>query len=250
MINPIDPWQFVPDQPLDEKVILITGASTGLGKQLALACGRYGARLILLARNISKLQQCYDLALAAGASSVALYPLNLEGASLDDYEELAAKLQHEYGRLDGLVHCAALFLGNSPFEYCDPQHWYRSLQANLNGPAFLTQACLTLLRNTSNSRLIFTVDKKSTANWGAYAVAKAGVSAFADILAAESIHAGSPLVHCVQPPAMRTALRAAAYPAESPNLSVQPDEVVGMYLYLLAASNPGQGGYWRKDCPA
>ena len=98
---------------LDGRVVLVTGAHGGLGSEAALACAQAGATVVLLGRRVPKLGRMYDRITAAGGEA-ALYPMDLEGASPDDYAELAARIDAAFGRLDGVLHAAAHFSGLTP----------------------------------------------------------------------------------------------------------------------------------------
>jgi len=134
------------------------------------------------------LEQIYDEIERAGAPKPAIYPMNLEGASPKDYADLAQVLESEFGRLDGLLHNAALFVGLTPLTNYDIERWYRILQVNLNAPFLLTQALLGLLSRSTDASVVFTADRASEdgrAYWGAYAVAKGGSETLMKMLASE-----------------------------------------------------------------
>ncbi|HHW76870.1 MAG TPA: SDR family NAD(P)-dependent oxidoreductase, partial [Xanthomonadaceae bacterium] len=134
---------------LKERVILVTGAGDGIGRAVARRLAVHGATVILLGRTIRKLEQIYDEIEQVGAPKPAIYPMNLEGASPKDYVDLARVLDTEFGRLDGLLHNAALFEGLTPLANYDIELWYRILQVNLNAPFLLTQALLGLLNRST-----------------------------------------------------------------------------------------------------
>src|SRR6478672_10167830 len=141
--------------PLAGRVVLITGAPGGLGSVAARACARAGATVVLLGRKVPKLNRLYDAIVAEGPEPL-LYPLDLEGASPDDYAELAARIEPELGRLDGLLHCAAEFRGLTPLLHTDPAAFARAIHVNLTAPAWLTQACLPLLLRAPDAAVVFT----------------------------------------------------------------------------------------------
>jgi len=163
--------------PMSGRVVLVVGAHGGLGQAATLALARAGARLILSGRKVPKLNRLYDAVLAAGGQAL-LYPLDLEGASPDDFAELAARIETEYGQLDGLLHCAAHLRGLTPLELTVPDEFARALHVNLTARWWLTQACLPLLRKAPQAAVVFAVDiaASSSAYWGGYALAQAGLT--------------------------------------------------------------------------
>ena len=129
---------------LQERVVLIAGAAGGLGSVAAVACAQAGATVVLLGRKVAPLNRVYDAAKAVGPEPM-LYPLDLEGATPDDYDQLAQALDAEFGRLDGLLHCAAEFRGLTPLLHTDPAHFARAIHVDLTPRWWLTQACLPTL---------------------------------------------------------------------------------------------------------
>lgn len=229
---------------LADRVVLITGAGDGLGRELARACARFGATVVLLGRTVGKLERVYDDIVAAGSAQPAIYPMNLEGASPHDYGELADTLEREFGRLDGLVHCAAAFFSLTPLEHHDPEQWLRVIHTNITAPFLMTQACLPVLRAPGKASVVFTIDdleRVSRAFWGAYGVSKHGVQGLMRIAAAELDSAGI-RVNAVDPGPMRTHLRERAYAAEEADAMPTPDVAVPAYLYLLSDASAGVHG--------
>lgn len=217
---------------LKDQVILITGAAEGLGAELALQLAALGADLILLDKQVKKLEALSDQIAQTYSCLPALYPLNLAGATLEDYQNLACTLTAEYDQLDILVHSAAAFVGFTPFENFDAKTWYELLQANLNGPAFLTQACLTLLKKSDRSRLVFITDRvhESHALRGAYGVSKAALDGLMGILADE--YRDQIAVFGFDPGAMQTSLRVRMYPAD-PSTPPSPEQAAQRLIQIL-----------------
>ncbi len=144
---------------LKDRVILVTGAGEGIGRAVARRLAGHGATVILLDRAIRMLEQVYDEIEQAGGPRPAIYPMNLEGATPKDYTDLAQVLDTEFGRLDGLLHNAALFEGLTPIANYDIELWYRILQVNLNAPFLLTQALLGVLNRSADASVVFTTDR-------------------------------------------------------------------------------------------
>jgi NAD(P)-dependent dehydrogenase (short-subunit alcohol dehydrogenase family) len=242
------PPQFVP-QPglLAGRVILVTGAGSGLGKALAIGCAESGASVILSGRNRAKLDRVYDEIIDKGAPQPAIAMLDLATATAVDYDQLAATVDAEFGRLDGLVHAAALLGDRTPLEQYDVPTWCRVLHVNLTAPFILTQILLPALRKSADASVIFVssgIVRNPRPYWGAYAVAKHGLEAVRGLFASELEGEPNIRVNSINPGRMRTALRAAAYPGEDPNKVPSPASVSGAFLYLLSALGRGVDGQY------
>ena len=224
------------------RVVLVSGAHGGLGEASACACAQAGAMVVLLGRRPAWLNRVYDACARLGPEPL-LYPLDLEGATPDDYATLAERLQSEVGRLDGLLHCAADFAGLTPFELGDPAAFARAIHVNLTARAWLTQACLPLLRQREDAAVVFALDdprRVGQAYWGGYGVAQHGLRGLIDSLHHELRN--TPVrVSGVQPGPMRTHLRARAYTHEHDFAPVEPAAYADACVQLLAA----EGAHWR-----
>ena len=229
------------------RAILITGASGGLGRALALDCARAGANVILCGRNGTKLDRLYDEIRASGAAQPAIAQLDFAAATAADYDRLAESIGSEFGKLDGLVHAAALLGDRTPLEQYDVPTWCRVLHVNLTAPFILTQVLLPSLRKSADASVIFVssgIARNPRAFWGAYAVSKSGLEAVRAIWAQELEGEPNIRFNSVNPGRLRTAMRAAAYPAEDPNTLPAPSSVLGPFLYLLSAEGRGVDGQY------
>ncbi|HZH42884.1 MAG TPA: SDR family NAD(P)-dependent oxidoreductase [Lysobacter sp.] len=228
---------------LDGRVVLVTGATGGLGSAAAQACARAGATVILLGRKVPRLNRVYD-AVAASGRKPLLYPLDLEGATPDDYVQMAERIEGELGRLDGVLHCAAEFRGLTPLQHTDPAAFARALHVNLTAPWWLSQACLPLLLKAPDAALVFTLDdpeRVSQAFWGGYGVAQHGLDALVRILHAES--ANTSLRVCgLRPGPMRTPLRARAYVDEHDRTARDPAVYADACVTLLSPAGAAHRG--------
>ncbi|OQW91040.1 MAG: YciK family oxidoreductase [Beggiatoa sp. IS2] len=225
-----------PTNLLADRVILVTGAGDGIGRAAAQAFAAHGATVILLGRTIRKLESVYDAIEQAGHPRPAIYPLNLEGASPKDYEDLILTVEKEFGRLDGLLHNAAILGTLTPIEQYPINQWYQVLQVNLNAPFLLTQACLKLLKRAPEASIIFTasgIGTRARAYWGAYAVSKFATESLMQILADELEVNTSVRVNCINPGPVRTAMRASAFPGEDAAILPTPEVIMPAYLYLM-----------------
>jgi NAD(P)-dependent dehydrogenase (short-subunit alcohol dehydrogenase family) len=230
---------------LQNKVILITGASRGIGRAVAECYAANGAKVILLSRNIRDLTIVHDQIIANGDPQPAIYPFNLCSATLEDYDDLRRTIDTQYGKLDGLVHNAGILGALAPIEFYDIQKWYQVLQVNLNSAFILTQACMPLLKQAHSANVIFTIADVATdpkANWGAYAVANAGCLTMMRMLAAECEKITKIRVNAIKPRRIQTQLRATAYPAENTSGLYLPTEVATQYLKLMCNMDPSFTG--------
>jgi NAD(P)-dependent dehydrogenase (short-subunit alcohol dehydrogenase family) len=243
------PKDFVPGANLlAARVILITGASGGLGRVLALECAKAGATVILAGRNSGKLDRIYDEIEALGAAQPATAVLDLATATAADYDRLAATIEDTFGRLDGIVHAAAMLGDRTPLEQYDVPTWCKVMHVNLTAPFILTQVLLPLLRKSADASVIFAssgVVHHLRPFWGAYAVSKSAIETVRGLLSQELESEENIRINSVNPGRMRTPMRAAAYPAEDPNTLPGPLAATAAFLYLLSAHGRDiDGGYF------
>ncbi|WP_127477067.1 YciK family oxidoreductase [Sulfurivermis fontis] len=230
---------------LKDRVILVTGAGDGIGAAAAKAFAAHGATVILLGRSARKLEKVYDDIEQNGGPQPALVPLNLEKAVPEQYLELATMVEKEFGRLDGLLHNAALLGTLTPLEQYDLKQWAQLMQVNLHAPYLLTRALLPLLKNSEDASVLFTssgVGRKGRAYWGAYAITKAANENMMEIWADELETNTRIRVNSIDPGAVRTSMRAKAYPGEDPNNLPRPEEIMTVYLYLMGPDSRGTTG--------
>lgn len=250
--RPITTYHPAPDL-LKDKVILLTGASGGIGDAVAKAYAQYGATVILLSENVPGLSVIYDDIVKNQYPEPAIYPMNLANATYDDYQDLATNIKNQLGRLDGVVHNAGMLGTLTPIEQYPLDQWYQVLQVNLNCTFLLTQALLPLLKQSDSSRIIITCanpDTELKAFWGAFGVAAAGALQLMKTLADEHQHT-SININGICPDNIRTNLRNRAFPAESPKAQTKPQAIVPSYLYLMGKDSQLVNGqvFDPKKCP-
>ncbi|MEH6651169.1 MAG: YciK family oxidoreductase [Motiliproteus sp.] len=234
-----------PQQSLEGRIILITGAGGGIGRAAALSFASHGATIILAGRTTKKLEAVYDEIEALGAPQPAIIPLNLEGASPHEYDVVADTIDNEFGHLDGLLNNASLLGTRTPIENYDPSIWDQVMQVNVNAQFYLTQAMLPLLMKSKDASIVFTssgVGRTGRAYWGAYAVSKFATEGLMQTLADELENTSSIRVNAINPGATRTNMRAAAYPGENPNTLATPEQIMPAYLYLFGPDSKDTNG--------
>jgi NAD(P)-dependent dehydrogenase (short-subunit alcohol dehydrogenase family) len=241
-----DPRQHVaqPDE-LRGRVILVTGAGDGIGRAVSLALARAGAQVILLGRTVRKLEAVHAEIEQLGAAEASIVPLDLERALAADFEAVAAAIEQRYGRLDGLLHNAALLGTLTPIEQYDVPTFMRVMHVNVTAEFVLTRQLLPLLRGSPDGALLFTssgVGNRGRAYWGAYSISKFAVEGMAQVLAQELEGTSSVRVNIIDPGRVRTRMRRQAYPSEAPESLPTADALTAPYLALLGPASRGVTG--------
>ena len=237
-------YTYSPDL-LNDRIILITGASDGIGRALAIRAAELGGQIILHGRNVKKLEKVYDeIDSIKSAPRPSIAVVDLASANSNAYESLASNLEQEYGRLDGLVHNAGIIGGRFSIEQYDAVQWQQVMHVNVTAAFALTQVLLPMLKQADDPSVIFTssgVGRTGRAYWGAYAVSKFATEGLSQVLADEH-RSGKLRANCVNPGATRTNMRLEAYPAEDRDALKRPEEILATYLYLLGPDSRGVTG--------
>ncbi len=234
-----------PADLLHERVILITGAAGAVGSAAARAFAAHGATVVLLDNRQVKMEQLYDAIIADGHPLPAICPLDLEKAPPEQYLRVAEMLEHEFGRLDGILHAAGMLGTLTPLEHYDLNLWSRVMQVNLNGAYLVTRSCLPLLRQAPDASVIFSGDRRGRqgkAYWGAYGISHAAVENLMETLADELEGNTAVRVNSLDPGPLRGRLRALAYPGEDPNRLPEADALMAPYLYLMGPDSAAVTG--------
>ncbi len=230
---------------LKHRVILITGAGGGLGGTAAVALARQGAHIILLDKNIPKMEQVYDRIVDNGDTEPTMYPFDLAGANENQYIELAETIERQYGSLQGLLHSAVDLSAFSPVVNIKTQEWGHTLNVNLNAPFLLTRVLLPVLQKSERASIVFTSDssaRNARAYTGAYGVSKIALEGFAKILAEELESSQKIRVNTIIPGPVDSPLRKKAYPAEDKSRLPAMDSVDSAYIYLFSDNSLGVTG--------
>ena len=234
-----------PTDVLRDRIILITGASDGIGRALALHAAELGAQVILHGRNVSKLETVYDeIEALDGAARPSIAAVDLATADSAAYQSLAENLEKEFGRLDGLVHNASILGDRFSIEQYDAAMWQQVMHVNVTAAFVLTQVCLPMLNASQDASVVFTssgVGRSGRAFWGAYSVSKFATEGLSQVLADEHRH-GTMRVNCVNPGATRTNMRLEAFPAEDRDTLKRPEDILATYIFLLGPDSSGVTG--------
>jgi NAD(P)-dependent dehydrogenase (short-subunit alcohol dehydrogenase family) len=230
---------------LKDRVILVTGAGRGIGAAAAKTFAAFGATVLLLGKTEENLGRVYDAIEAAGHPQPVVIPFNLETALPHQYDELAATIENEFGKLDGLLHNASIIGPRTPLEQLSGDNFMRVMQVNVNAMFMLTSTLLPLLKLSSDASVVFTsssVGRKGRAYWGAYAVSKFATEGLMQVLADEVDGVAPVRANSINPGATRTDMRAQVYPGENPANNPLPEAIMPVYLYLMGPDSSGVNG--------
>lgn len=241
-----DPRSYTyPADLLHDRIVLITGASDGIGRALALHSASLGAQVVLHGRNVGKLEKVYDeIEAIEGAPRPSIAVMDLASANSESYTTLAQSIEQEFGRLDGLVLNASMLGERFSIEQYDAVMWQRVMHVNVTSAFAMTQVFLPLLRQSDDATVIYTssgVGRTGKAFWGAYAVSKFATEGLSQVLADEHRH-GDLRSNCINPGPTRTQMRLEAYPAEDRDKLKRPEEILATYVYLLGPDSKGITG--------
>lgn len=235
---------------LDGRVIAITGPTAGIGRALAFECARRGAEVILIGRSVKKLEAVHaEIASLVrhdgrAATPALIAPLDLERAVAGDYDAIAAAVEERWGRLDGLVHNAAILGQPAPIETHDVPTWLKVMHVNATAPFALTQVLLPALRASPDASVLgvsSSVGRRGRAYWGAYSVSKAALENLLQVLADE-LSSTRVRVNSLNPGKARTAMRRQAYPAEDIGTLPPPETLLAPFVALLGPQSRGVTG--------
>ncbi len=224
---------------LQGKVALVTGASQGLGRALALAYAKEGASLVVNSRSEEGIRPVTEEVEGLGAEVLAVAADVSRG---EDARRLVDEAAGRFGGIDVLVNNAGLLGPRVAIEEYPEEEWRRVIDANLTGPYLVTKAAIPHLREgASIINVVSGVSVEGRAEWGAYSVSKFGMEGLSQILAAELEGRGI-RSNAVDPGGMRTEMRAAAYPEEDPQTRITPEENTAVFLYLASDESKGVTG--------
>ena len=232
----------ITDNCLNNKIILVTGAGSGIGKQAALTYAKLGATVILLGKTVAKLEAVYDEILANGSPEPAIIPLDMKGAK-QNYIDMTATIISQFDQIDGALLNASVLGELTPFTQVHEQVWNEVMQVNATAQFLLAQALIPAMHNSPSS-LVFTsssVGNKGKAFWGAYSISKFATEGMMQVIADEYENT-SLRTNAINPGATSTAMRGVAYPGEDQNTIASPEDIMPLYVYLMSDDSKGING--------
>ena len=222
---------------LIEKNILITGASSGIGKSLAINLSKFGANVIMLSKNEKALDSVYDEIKEKYNTEPMIIKCDLTDLNEIKSQEITDIIGENYSRLDAIIHNAAILEKMSNIENYDLLTWEKVLKVNLTSAFILSKYLISLMKSALVPRIIFTtssVGRNAKAFWGAYSVSKAGINALSKILSDELETISNMKVFNFDPKATQTSMRSLAFPAEDRDSQKKPDSLIEYYLWMLS----------------
>ncbi len=220
-------------KPLKDRLALVTGASRGIGRAVALGLAQAGAHVVVLARTVGALEELDDEIRAGGGKATLL---QLDIAQGDKVDQLGPTLFQRWGKLDIFIGNASILGPLSPLHHVTEDAWNQVIDVNLSANWRLIRTLDPLLKRSDAGRAVFVTSGAASgkyAYWGPYAVSKAGLEAlvktYANELAETDVR-----VNLVNPGATRTTMRAKAFPGEDPKKQLPPEELVPLFLELVS----------------
>ncbi|CDG17910.1 YciK family oxidoreductase [Xenorhabdus doucetiae] len=229
---------------LQQKIILVTGAGDGIGREAALTYARYGAQVILLGRTTAKLEAVRQQIENEGGLPADIYTMDLLTVTAEECQTFADALAQRYPHLDGVLHNAGLLGVVAQIVEQPVQLWHDVMQVNVNATFMLTQALLPLLLKSTRGSLVFTsssVGREGRSGWGVYAVSKFATEGLMQVLAQE-YRDTSLRINCINPGGTRTNMRASAFPDENPAKLKTPADIMPIYLYVMGDDSRNDSG--------
>ena len=217
------------------RIALVTGASRGIGRAVALRFASEGAHVIAYARTQGGLEELDDAIFKATGAHATLVAEDL--TKFEKIDQTGGAIFQRWGKLDILVGAAGALGQLSPMPVYTPKMWDNVMAVNLTANWRLIRSLDPLLRQSDAGRAIFVtsgVAHEARMYWGPYAVSKAGLEQMVRAYAAEVAHTKLK-VNLLDPGRVRTKMRAAAFPGEDANALPTPESITGTFVDLAAA---------------
>ena len=233
-------------QQLQDKIILVTGASQGLGEQVAKSYAAQGATVILVARHQKKMEKVYDDIVATGHPEPFAVCFDLLTAEEKEFDNLAMTVAQATGRrLDGIVHCASYFYALSPLDFQTVAEWVNQYRINTVAPMALTRAFLPLLKESADASVIFVGESHGEtpkAYWGGFGASKAAVNYLCKVAADEWERFEHLRANVLVPGPINSPQRVKTHPGEAEGERKNIEEVMPQFVYWMSKESRGRSG--------
>ena len=234
------------EQVLQDKVILITGASQGLGEAVAKATALAGATVILVARNQKRLEKIYDEIVASGAPEPYAVVFDLMNAKEKEFSQLAITIaQATSGKLDGVVHCASHFVALSPLDFQTIDEWVSQYRMNTVVPMALNRAVFPMLKEAADVSVIFVGEshgEQPQAYWGGFGASKSGVNYLCKVTADEWERFANLRANVLIPGAINSPQRIQTHPGETAQERKNVEDITPAFVWWLSQQSQGHTG--------
>lgn len=227
------------------RVILVTGASQGLGRTVALAAAQHGATVVLLARSVRKLEKVYDEIVAQGGPEPVAIPLDLLTAEEAQFNDLALQIHKVLGRLDGIVHCAAHFYASSPLINQTVEEWVNQYRINTVAPFALTRACAPLLFRAEDASVILVSETHAVHPgpfWGGFGASKCALPHLAQVATQEWDGFPQVRINVLVPGPVASPQRTRTHPGETKAHLPTLESLMPAFLFWLGPASRGRSG--------
>lgn len=227
---------------LKDRAYLVTGAAGAVGSAVSIALGVSGATVILVDRNSRGLDAAYDQITAAGGVEPIKLELDLASTGIPQYEEMAELIKTEFGRLDGIIHCAVEPGTLTPLSQYPIEMLNKALLVNLSAPYMMTRCCLELLSEVDDACIIFTsadIARRGKAYWGGYSISGFALEGLAQIWSDELEANTNIRINTLDTGPVKSLLRARIFPGEDPSSVPSADSIVPAYIHLLTSDING-----------
>lgn len=232
--------------PLQNRHILITGASQGLGEQIAHAAALAGATVILVARNQKRLEKVYDSIVAAGGAEPYAMVFDLMTAKEEEFAQLANTIaQATGGKLDGIVHCASYFYALSPLDFQTVDEWANQYRINAIAPMGLNRALFPILKESPDASVIFvgeTHGAQPQAYWGGFGASKAGMNYLCQVAADEWERFSHLRANVLIPGSINSPQRIQTHPGEAAHERKNMSDITPHFVWWLSEASRGRSG--------
>ena len=236
--------EFSPDY-LAGRVILLTGATQGIGRQAALSFAAHGATVVLVSRSQKRLEGIYDEIVAAGGPEPAAMVLDLHTATENAFNQAAAQIRATLGRLDGIVHCASYLYALSPLVDQGIDEWMNQYRINTVAPLARTRACLPLLQAAPDASVLFVGETHGVHPgpfWGGFGASKAGLVYLTQVAASEWDDRPNLRVNLIVPGPVNSPLRVKTHPGEDKSERANVQDLMPDFLYWVGEASRGRSG--------